>query len=125
MGPALAVEGATTRTVFEAYVEKALVPSLRPGQVMVIDNLSAHKGERVGELMEERGCEPVHLSPYSSDFKPIEQAFSKVKAIVCRAEGRTLEALVEAMGAALSAVSAQDAAGFFRHCGYRTAAQLL
>ncbi len=125
MGPSLAVEGATTRAVFEAYVEKALAPSLRVGQVVVMDNLSAHKGERVRELIEGRGCEVVYLPPYSPDLNPIEQAFSKLKGLLRRAEARSREALIEAMGAALSAVSARDASGFFRNCGYRTAAQLL
>jgi len=127
MGPSLAVEGATTGAVFEAYVEKALVPSLRSGQVVVMDNLSAHKGERVRELIEQRGCELVYLPPYSPDLlNPIEQAFSKVKGLLRGAEARTREVLIEAMGAALSAVSAQDASGFFRHCGYGpTPAQLL
>lgn len=125
MGPSLAVERATTRAVFEAYVEEALAPSLRSGQVVVMDNLTAHKGERVRELIEERGCQLVFLPPYSPDFNPIEQAFSKLKGLLRRAEARTREALIEAMGAALSAVSAQDAWGFFGHCGYRTTAQLL
>lgn len=126
MGPSLAVERAITRVVFEAYVEKALAPSLRPGQVVVMDNLSAHKAGRVRELIEERGCELVYLPPYSPDFNPIEQAFSKVKWLLRGVEARTREVLIEAMGAALSAVSAQDASGFFRHCGYdSTSAQLL
>jgi transposase len=125
MGPSIAVEGATTRAVFEAYVEQALAPGLRPGQVVVVDDLSAHKGGRVRELIEARGCEAVYLPPYSPDFDPIEQAFSKVKGLLRRAEARTREALIEAMGVALSAVSARDAGGFFRHCGYRNPAQLL
>jgi len=107
------------------YVEEALVPSLRSGQVVVMDNLTAHKGERVRDLIEERGCEFVYLPPYSPDFNPIEQAFSKLKASLRRAEARTREALIEAMGAALSTISTQDASGFFGHCGYRSAAQLL
>jgi transposase len=125
MGPSLAVEGASTRAVFEAYVEEALVPSLRSGQAVVMDNLTAHKGERVRDLIEERGCEFVYLPPYSPDFNPIEQAFSKLKASLRRAEARTREALIEAMGVALSTISTQDASGFFGHCGYRSAAQLL
>ena len=124
MGPSLAVEGSTTRAVFEAYVEQALAPSLSEGQVVVMDNLAAHKGARVRELLEERGCEVVYLPPYSPDLNPIEQAFAKLKAMLRRAESRTREALIEAMGAALSAITAQDASGFFRHCGYRTPAQL-
>ena len=106
-------------------MEEALAPSLHSGQVVVMDNLTAHKGERVRELIEERGCQLVFLPPYSPDFNPIEQAFSKLKGLLRRAEARTREALIEAMGAALSAVSAQDALGFFGHCGYRTTAQLL
>ncbi len=128
MGPSLAVEGSTTRAVFEAYVEKALVPSLlRCGQVVVMDNLfSAHKGERMRELIEERGCELLYLPPYSPDFNPIEQALSKVKGLLRGAESHTREVLIEAMGRALFAVSAQDASGFFWHCGYEpTPAQLL
>jgi transposase len=123
MGPCLAVEGATTRIVFEAYVEKGLVPSLGRGQVVVMDNLSAHKGERVRKLIESTGCELLYLPPYSPDFNPIEEAFSKVKGLMRKAEARSREALVEAMGKALDAVTAQDARGFFEHCGYRALGQ--
>jgi transposase len=125
MGPCLAVEGSTTREVFEAYLEQVLAPSLRRGQVMVMDNLSSHKGARVRELIEERGCERVYLPPYSPDFNPIEEAFAKVKALVRKFEGRTHEALVEAIDRALDAVTARDARSFFEHCGYRVAGQLL
>lgn len=125
LGPCLAVEGATTREVFEAYLERVLAPTLVPGQVVVMDNLSAHKGERVRELIEQRGCELLYLPPYSPDFNPIEQAFSKVKGLMRAAEARTREALIEAMGVALTAVSARDARGFFGHCGYSSMAQLL
>ncbi len=125
MGPSLAVEGATTRAVFEAYVEEALAPSLRPGQVVVMDNLSAHKGQRVRELIEERGCELLFLPPYSPDLNPIEQAFSKLKASLRRAQARTYGALIEAMGRALDEISKRDASGFLRHCGYHAPAQLL
>ncbi len=118
------MEGSTTRAVFEAYVEQALCPSLSTGQVVVMDNLSAHKGERTRELIEGRGCELLYLPPYSPDLNPIEQAFAKLKAMLRRAESRTREALIEAMGAALSAITIQDASGFFRHCGYRAPAQL-
>ena len=122
MGPSLAVEGATTREVFEAYVEQVLSPVLRPGQIVVMDNLTAHKGNRVKKLIEQRGCELLYLPPYSPDFNPIEEAFSKVKGILRRAEARTREALVEALGVAISAVSVQDAQGFFEHCGYGASA---
>ncbi len=125
IGPCLAVEGATTREVFEAYLERVLAPTLRPGQTVVMDNLSAHKGGRVREIVEGRGVELLYLPPYSPDFNPIEQAFSKVKGLLRKAEARTREALIGAMGRALDAVSAQDARGFFEHCGYRSVGQPL
>lgn len=119
MGPSLAVEGATTARVFETYVEKVLAPSLEPGQVVVMDNLGAHKPRRVRELIEERGCELLYLPAYSPDYNPIEEAFSKIKSLLRKAAARTRETLVEAMGRALDAVSAEDARGFFGHAGYR------
>jgi transposase len=118
MGPCLAVTGSTTAMVFEAYVERVLCPSLRSGQVVVMDNLTAHKTERIKRLIEQRGCELLYLPPYSPDFNPIEEAFSKVKRILREVESRTREALVEAIGMAISAVTAKDARGFFEHCGY-------
>lgn len=124
MGPSIAVEGPATRAVFEAYLERVLAPSLRPGQVVVLDNLSAHKGGRVRELIEGRVCEVAYLPPYSPDMNPIEQAFSKMKALMRKSGARTRGALIGAMGEALSAVTARDASGFFGHCGYRVPAQL-
>jgi transposase len=111
--------------VFEAYLEDVLAPSLKPGQVMVMDNLSSHKSERVRELIEKRGCELIYLPPYSPDFNPIEEAFAKLKALLRRFEARTREALVEAMGRSLDALTARDARGFFEHCGYHVLGQLL
>ena len=94
VGPCLVVEGSTTREVFEAYLEGVLGPTLSPGRVVVMDNLSAHKGERVREIVEGCGCELLYLPPYSSpDFNPIEQAFSKLKGLLRRSEARTREAL--------------------------------
>jgi transposase len=89
-----------------------------------MDNLSAHKGERVRELIEGVGCELLYLPPYSPDFSPIEEAFSKVKGLLRKAQARSREALVEAMGKALDAVTTRDARGFFEHCGYRASGQL-
>ena len=123
MGPSLAVEGATNAKVFETYVERVLGPTLRRGQVVVMDNLSAHKGERIRELIEQRGCELVYLPSYSPDFNPIEEAFSKIKGLIRKAEARSREALLEAIGAAISAITDQDARGFFEHCGYRAMVQ--
>jgi transposase len=125
MGPSLTVRGATTSAVFEAYVEQVLAPALRSGRVVVMDNLSAHKGERIKELIEGQGCQLLYLPAYSPDFNPIEEAFSKIKGLVRKAEARTREALVAAIGKALSAVTAKDARSFLEHCGYRASAQSL
>jgi transposase len=126
MGPCLAVVGSTTeQRSYEAYIEQVLVPRLQAGQVVILDNLSAHKRDRVRELIEGRGCELLYLPPYSPDFNPIEEAFSKIKGIVRKAQARTREAVVEALGFAISAVSAQDVRGFFEHCGHTTLVQSL
>ena len=125
MGVSLAVEGATTARVFEAYVEKVLAPSLQEGRIVVMDNLGAHRPKRVRELIERRGCELLYLPSYSPDYNPIEEAFAKIKGLLRQAAARTKEALVEAIGAALSAVSAHDARGFFEHAGYRPTGHLL
>jgi transposase len=125
MGETMAVEGSTDRGVFEAYVERALAPTLEAGQVVIMDNLPAHKPARVRELIEERGCELIYLPAYSPDLNPIEEAFSKIKAMLRRVGARTKDALVDALGEALSAVSAQDARGYFEHAGYRLRAQFL
>jgi transposase len=119
MGRCLAVEGSTTAAVFETYVELVLALSLWSGEVVVMDNLAAHKGQRIKELIEERGCELMYLPPYPPDLNPIEEAFSKVKRLLRETEARTRKGLIEAMGAAISTVTAQDAYGFFEHCGYR------
>jgi transposase len=125
MGPCSAVVGSTTTEVFEAYVEKVLAPTLSPGRIVVMDNLSAHKGGRVRQLIEERGCELLYLPPYSPDLNPIEEAFAKVKGLLRKAAARTHKGLLEAMGWALETVTARDARGFFEHRGYYAAAQLL
>jgi len=92
--------------------------------MVVMDNLGAHRPKRVRELIEARGCELLYLPSYSPDYNPIEEAFSKIKDLLRKAAARTKEALVEAIGVALSAVSAQDARGFFEHAGYRPTVQL-
>ena len=125
MGETLAIEGSTDKEVFDAYVEHALAPTLEAGRVVILDNLSAHKPARVRELIECRGCELIYLPSYSPDFNPIEEAFAKIKDILRRAGARTKDALVEVLGEALWAISAQDARGYFEHAGYRLQAQLL
>ncbi len=115
----MAFEGATDKKVFEAYVERFLPPALHPGQVVVLDNLGAHIGKRVRDLVEARGASLLFLPTNSPDFSPIEEAFSKIKAMLKKAAARTREALVEAIGRALAAVTTEDAAGWFSHAGYR------
>jgi transposase len=121
----MAVEGSTDREVFEAYMEHALAPTLEAGQVVIVDNLSAHKPARVRELLEEQGCELIYLPAYSPDFNPIEEAFAKIKGILRRAEARTKDALIDVLSKALSAINVQDARSYFEHAGYRLRAQLL
>jgi transposase len=125
MGPSLAVEGATTARVFETYVEKVLVPSLGPGRIVVMDNLGAHRPKRIRELIEQRGCELLYLPAYSPDLNPIEEAFAKIKNLLRKAAARSKETLLDATGAALSAITAEDVRGFFEHAGYRPTAHLL
>jgi transposase len=125
MGPSLAVEGATTARVFETYVEKVLLPSLEPGQIVVMDNLGAHRPKRIRELVEQQGCKLLYLPAYSPDYNPIEQACAKIGNLLRKASARTKETLVEAIGVALSAVIAADARGFLEHAGYRPTAHLL
>jgi len=125
IGPSMAVVGATTKAVFESYMQRVLAPSLKSGQIVVLDNLAAHKNERVTELVQEQGCELLYLPPYSPDLNPIEEAFSKVKGILRKAGARTREALIEALGVAISAVTPGDAHGYFEHGGYRSAVHLL
>jgi transposase len=126
MGPSLTVEGATTARVFETYVEKVLLPSLKEGQIVVMDNLSAHRPKRIRELIEQHGCELLYLPSYSPDYNPIEEAFAKIRNLLRKAAARSKDALIEAIAAALfSAITAEDIRGYFQHAGYRLAGQLL
>ena len=118
VGPAMTLPGATDTAAFLAYVQQVLVPALVPGQIVVMDNLSAHKGEPVRHAIEQVGCRLLFLPPYSPDLAPIEEAFSKIKACLRAVGARTPAALEQAIGQALATVTAQDAAGWFRHCGY-------
>jgi transposase len=125
MGESMCIEGATDAAAFEVYVERFLAPSLREGQVVVMDNLGAHRPKRIRELIEARGAQLVFVPSYSPDLNPIEQAFSKIKNVLRKLGARTHEALMEAMEEALSKVTAADAAGWFDHCGYRVEVQYL
>ncbi len=123
LGEAMTLPGATNRAAFEAYVERLLAPSLVPGQVVVMDNLAAHKSERVRELIEARGCRLWYLPSYSPDLSPIEEAFSKLKNCLRKAAARTREELQAAIAEALDAITPADAQAYLRHCNYGTAAQ--
>ncbi len=112
------IDGATDRQVFDTYVERVLVPTLRPGQVVVWDNLSAHKSVRARAAIEAVGCDVVFLPAYSPEYNPIEQAFSKLKSSLRRAGERTHAGLWEAIGSGLEQITSRDAYGWFSHCGY-------
>lgn len=114
----LILEGAVDTLAFEVYVEQVLAPSLKPGQIVVLDNLSVHKGEHVRQSIEAKGCQVLFLPAYSPDLTPIEEAFSKLKTWLRRLGARTREALEEAIAQALERITAQDAHGWFWHCGY-------
>lgn len=119
IGPSLIISGAVDRVVFETYLEQVLAPTLRAGQLVLLDNLSAHTSARAQAIVAARGCRLLYLPPYSPDYSPIELAFAKIKALLRQAAARTRDALEHAIAAALRQISAADARGFFAHCGYR------
>jgi transposase len=112
------VEGAVNGDVFQAFVEQVLVPQLRPGDVVVMDNLSSHKRIRTRELIEAAGASVMFLPPYSPDLNPIEMIFAKVKQLLRSLACRTVDALWQGMQSVLDQITASDAANCFRHCGY-------
>jgi transposase len=114
----LIFEGAMSTLIFEAYTEQMLVPTLRRGDIVLLDNLSAHKSEKVRDLIEKRGARLVFLPPYSPDLNPIEKCWSKIKTALRTAKARTFEALVKALAKALETVSLTDIQAWFAHCGY-------
>ena len=116
----LAFDGATDTASFEAYVERCLVPALRPGDIVVMDNLACHKTAEVARLIGAAGAEVRHLPAYSPDLNPIERLFSKLKAALRSAAPRTVDALIEAIGEGLRAIRVGDIRGWFAHSGYPT-----
>lgn len=116
----LQVEGAVNGAVFLAYVEQVLVPALRAGEIVLLDNLSAHKVSGVRQAIEAVGALVVYLPRYSPEFNPVEWLWAKVKRLLRTAAARTAEALDRAIEAALEAVTEDDVRGWFRHCGYCT-----
>jgi len=114
----MTIDAATDTEVFHAYVEQILVPTLRRGDIVVLDNLAAHKNDRTEALIKAVGAEVRFLPPYSPDFNPIEKMWSKVKQLLRSAEARTLPELQQAVAAALEKVTAKDARGWWVSCGY-------
>jgi len=112
------LDGPMNRAAFKAYVERVLVPELRPGEVVLIDNLPAHKGSAVREAIEAAGARLVYLPPYSPDFNPIENAFAKLKALLRKAAERTVEGLWRAIGELLDAFTPGECANYFAAAGY-------
>lgn len=118
LGEAMTLAGALDSDAFAAYLAAFLVPTLRAGQIVVMDNLSVHQDKRVRQLIEGAGCTLVYLPAYSPDLTPIEQAFSKIKEYLRRVGARSRAALEAAITAAMATVTAEDAKGWFTHCGY-------
>jgi transposase len=118
LGEIFFVDGSANGDLFEAYAEQIFVPTLHPGETVIMDNLSIHKRKKVRELIEAKGCQLLFLPPYSPDYSPIEEAFSKIKSVLRSIGARTREALQEALEYACTTITASDAVGWFRHCGY-------
>ena len=112
------LDGPINRAAFEAYVEKVLVPELRPGDVVILDNLSSHKGARVRALIEAAGASLLYLPPYSPDFNPIENAFAKLKALLRKAAERTIEGLWTAIGRLIDVFTPAECTNYFAAAGY-------
>ena len=117
-GPGLQCEGAIDRVAFDRFISEVLAPTLTPGQVVICDNLSVHKSALAQAAIEAVGCRLVFLPPYSPDFNPIEQAFSKLKQLLRQAAARTTEAVMTATQAAYPRITASDARAYYRAAGY-------
>jgi transposase len=117
------IEGAMDTAAFERYVKEVLGPTLQPGRLVILDNLSVHKAAAIREALEAVHCDVLFLPPYSPDFTPIEQAFSKIKALLRGLGARTREALLDAVRLAVDAITRADAVGWFAHAGYSLPAQ--
>ena len=118
IGPSMTIAGSIDSVAFVAYIQTFLVPSLRPGQVVILDNLSAHKSAVARDAIEAAGCELRFLPAYSPDFNPIELAFSKIKSHLRAAAARDPETLNRATAAAIDRITPADARAFYAHCGF-------
>lgn len=114
----MVLDGAMNGAAFQAYVQQVLIPTLAPGDIVVMDNLPAHKAEGVRHAIENAGCGLLYLPPYSPDFNPIEKAFAKLKAILRAKAERTVEALWDTVGQIVAMFEPQECANYFKSCGY-------
>ena len=118
IGATMSITGAVDTLVFDAYVEQVLRPTIRAGDVIVLDNLAAHRASRIERVAAECGATVIWLSPYSPDFSPVEMMWSKIKAAMRAAKARTREEMEEAFDGALKLITKADCSGWFAHCGY-------
>jgi transposase len=114
----MSIESPTDGDVFLVFLEQVLAPQLQPGHLVILDNLAAHKVDGVRQIIESRGASLLYLPPYSPDFNPVEQAWSKLKQLLRGVKARLLEQLEPALTRAIAAITPHDAQAFFRHCGY-------
>lgn len=117
----MVIDGAMDGEMFRAWTEQMLAPTLRPGDVVIMDNLPAHKVAGVREAIEAAGARLLYLPPYSPDFNPIENAFAQIKALLRKAAARTIPALAEAIATAIDAVTPKACASYFANAGYKPA----
>lgn len=119
MGPAMTLPGALDRTAFDTFVQEVLTPTLRPGQTVLLDNLSVHKSAAARAVIEAAGCQLIFLPRYSPDCNPIELAFAKIKPQLRRHAARTMDTLITATHDALASITASDVRGYYRAAGYQ------
>src|SRR5215813_5788619 len=112
------IEGAVDEATFEAFVQKVLLPTLRPGQIVIMDNLSSHKTPTIERLIQQAGCQLLYLPAYSPDFSPIEEAFSKLKTFLRRCRCQAIPDLIKAIRKGLGQITRSDARGWFSHAGF-------
>lgn len=117
----MTIEGAVDTLAFNAYINEVLAPELNKGDVVILDNLNVHKASQIEEVGVERGARVIWLSPYSPDYSPIEQCWSKIKQALRAAKARTREELEAALVRAMGLITSSDIRGWFRHCGYLVA----
>lgn len=114
----MVLDGAMNGVAFQAYVQQLLIPTLAPGDIVIMDNLPAHKAEGVRHAIEHAGCRLLYLPPYSPDFNPIEKAFAKLKAVLRAKAERTIDGLWNSVGQIVTLFEPQECGNYFKSCGY-------